>query len=245
MATEKEKLYEEISKAYEAAIKVIKRSVYPATFILSVILLFGLWWGIDLKNSQNDVNITKMQVEGIELDLRYKSKDLNDQMNSILDSARASFSALKSDFSEFQRKYSIIINDYNDLKVKYEKALKENEMLLSELRGDSRSLSEYSTTIKNTLGSYKSDIEYAEKGIKQRKEDIEAVLKKRNEQLNSVSKSIEYLTEYLVLVQAGRNKFPDPNIQKEIDILNNILATLIPDPNERSKVINRIESSIK
>ena len=53
------------------------------------------------------------------------------------------------------------------------------------------------------------------------------------------------LSEYLILVNTGRNKFPDPNAQREIDMFNQMLITLIPDMNERNTVIKRINDSIK
>jgi hypothetical protein len=60
-----------------------------------------------------------------------------------------------------------------------------------------------------------------------------------------VRQTVILLAEYLVLVQAGRNKFPDPNSDKEFLLISEMLFTLIPDVNERKKIIKRIKDSVK
>jgi len=136
-------------------------------------------------------------------------------------------------------------SDFQNLKTRYEEALGQNEKLYNELKADNVSLSDFSDTIKKTMTEYTDEIAYARKGVEQRKKDIESILKKRNEQLDAVGQTIVILAEYLVLVQEGRNKFPDPNAKREFDLLNKMIYTLVPDTKERNAIIKRINESTK
>ncbi len=70
-------------------------------------------------------------------------------------------------------------------------------------------------------------------------------MKERNEQLDAVKNSIVILAEYLLLVQKGTGIWSgDPNAQREIELLDQMLITLIPEKDERTEIINRLQKSI-
>lgn len=238
-----ENLYDSITKAFQSTFWVIKYAVYPATILLAIILSLSVWWGLDIKNSKSEISSTKNDIENIHKSLSLKSREIEISSKEIEANTKKRFEELAAQFTRFESDFEQMNSDFQNLSSRYEDALDQNEKLFKELKADNKSLSDFSDTIKETITKYTDEIAYARKGVEQRKKDIESILKKRNEQLDAVRQTIVLLTEYLVLVQAGRGKFPDPNKKRELSLINEMIYTLVPDANERNAIIKRINES--
>lgn len=240
-----ENLYDSLIKAFESTLSVIKYAVYPATFILALILGLSVWSGLDIKNSKSEISSTKNDIENIHKSLFLKSREIEISSKEIEYKTKEKFEDLAAQFAGYKSDFKQMNSDFQNLKIRYEEALGQNEKLYKELKANNASLSDFSDTIKKSMTDYTDEIAYARKGVEQRKKDIESILKKRNEQLDAVGQTIVILAEYLVLVQEGRNKFPDPNAKREFELLNEMIYTLVPDTNERNAIIKRINESTK
>ncbi len=231
-----ENLYDSLTKGFQSILWVIKIAVYPTTLILVIILGFGLWWGVDIRNSKLEISSAKNEIENIRKSLSLKSREIEISSKEIESDTKKRFEELADQYTRFE-------SEFMQMNSNFQEALDQNEKLFNKLKADNRSLSDFSDTIKKTITKYTDEIEYARKGVEQRKKDIESILKKRNEQLDAVSQTMVLLTEYLVLVQAGRNRFPDPNAKREFSLINEMIYTLVPDANERNAIIKRINES--
>jgi chromosome segregation ATPase len=239
-----EKLYDSLTKAFQSTLLMIRYAVYPATLVLLLVLGLSVWWGIDIRNSKSEISSTRNEIENIHQSLSLKSREIEISSKEIESAANKRFEELAGQFTKFESDFKQMHADFQNLRIRYEAALNQNEKLFKELKTDNTSLSDFSGTIKETITKYTDEIAYARKGIEQRKKDIESILKKRNEQLDAVGQTIVLLTEYLVLAQAGRNQFPDPNAKREISLINEMIYTLVPDANERNVIIKRINESM-
>lgn len=238
-----EKLYDSLTKAFESTIYIIKHAVYPTAALLTIIIGFSIWWGIDIRNSKSEILSTKNEIDNIHKSLSLKAREIVISSREIESDTKIRYDALAAQFTQFESNFKQMNTVFKDLRNRYEKALSKNELLFKELKADNKSLTEFSDTIKSTIAKHTNEIAYARKGIEQRKKDIESILKKRNEQLDAASQTLVYLTEYLVLVQTGRNKTPDPNKKREINLINKMIYTLVPDKNQRNRIIKRIHES--
>lgn len=241
---EQEQLYDSLNKALKSSLTVIKYAIYPITVILFIILAIGIWWGVDLKSAKQDIDNIKAELNLKAKDVELSSKNLELSSKDLDYKAKESFRNLDKQFRTLETDFDRVNREYQKLQARYSEALLKNDELFKALKADSRKLEDFSNEIKKSISKYSADIEWAQKGVEQRKKDIELVLQKRNEQLEAVQQSIVLLTEYLLLVQAGRSTFPDPNLQREIDILNQMFVVLIPDSKQRNIMIQRILESI-
>lgn len=240
-----ENLYDSLTKAFQSSIRVIKYAVYPATTVLVLILAASIWWGLDIKKSKSEISSTKQEVENIHKSLSLKSREIEITAQEIEFNTKKRFEGLTAQFSQFESGFNQMNSDFLSLKSRYEDALAENDELFKVLKADNKSLSEFSDAIKKTITKYTDEISYAQKGVDQRKKDIESILKKRNEQLEAIQESTVLLLEYLVLMQSKPTVMPNPNIKKGIAILNKILVILVPDEKERTAIVTRINELIK
>lgn len=240
---ETEKLYESLIKSFQSTILMIKYAIYPTTIVLALILGFSVWWGLDIRNSKSEISATKNEIDNIHKSLSLKKREIEISSKEIEFTTKERFEGLATQFTKFESDFKQMNIDFQNLRSQYEVALNQNKELFKELKADNTSLSDFSDTIKKTITNYTDEISYARKGVEQRKKDIESILKKRNEQLDAVRQTIILLTEYLALVQAGRNVFPDPNAKREINLINEMIYTLVPDVNKRNAIIKRINES--
>lgn len=212
--------------------------IYPITGIFIVLTAVGIWYGVDIRSTANDIETIKKELEIRSREIGLTSRELEYQ-------AKKDFDNLHNQFTELESNIQSIEANNKSLQDKYKSALAENEALFKELNANNSSLSEFSNKLKETTERYAKLIDLANQGAEQRKKDVELILSKRNEQLEAVQKSTVLLLEYLVLMQSKRNIFPNPNINKGIDILNKILVILVPDDKERSVFVGRINETIK
>ena len=240
-----EELYGSLTKAFQSTRWAIRYAVFPALILLALIISFGIYWGLDIRNARSDILSTKQEIENVHKSLSLKSREIEVLAKEIEYDTRDRFEKLTAHFTQLESDFKQTAISYQILKTRYEEALGENETLFNELKADSNTLSEFSDVIKKSITKYTDDIAYARKGVEQRKKDIESILKKRNEELEAVQKSTVLLLEYLVLMQSKSNVIPNPNIKKGIDILDKILVILVPDEKERAAIVTRIKESIK
>lgn len=245
---ESDKLYESLNKAFTSTTWMIRYFIYPVSFLLTVLIFLGIWWGVDIRNSKNEINISKQEIDNIQKSLSLKEREINIIANEIVtemeNRANASYESLQTKYIAFESNITTMSARFEELILRYESKLVINDSLFRELKDDNESLEDFSEQIRTTVSKYTSEIEYAKKGIEERKKDIELILQKRDAHLDAINETIVLLTEYLLLVQSGRNKFPDPNIELEIKILNQMLIILIPDSDKRDVIINRLNKNI-
>ena len=235
-----EKVYDSLNKAFNSSFSFIKYALYPVGILLSIILIIGIWWGIDIKNSKNDIENSKHEINNIQSNLELEAQKIELSSREFQIKAKDSYDSLATQFKDFKSQFKQIDSEFSILKKKYESAIDQNDKLFNQLKSDNRSLSDFSESIRKSISTYTYEIKYAQKGIDQRKKDIETILTKRNEELERVQKTIVLLAEYLVLVQMGRNQFPDPNTEREIKLINQMLYTLVPDQNQRNEIIKKL-----
>lgn len=238
MPSDNEQMYDTLQKAVNNSVWIIKWMIYPITGIFVVLTAVGIWYGVDIRSTANDI-------ETIKKDLEIRSREIKVTSNELEYQAREDFDKLHDQSTVLESNIQSIEAEYKSLQGKYKSALERNDALFNELNVNNRSLSEFSDKIKETTESYAKLIELANQGAEQRKNDVELILSKRNEQLEAVQTSTVLLLEYLVLMQSRSNTIPNPNIQKGIGILNRILVILVPDEKERSAIVGRINKTIE
>ena len=238
MPSHNEEMYDTLQKAVNNSVWIIKWMIYPITGIFVVMMAVGIWYGVDIRSTANDI-------ETIKKDLEIRSKEIILTSKELEYQARDDFNNLQDKITVLDSNLQSIEAEYKSLQAKYKSALEENDILFNELNDNNRSLSEFSSKIKKTTENYAKLIELANQGAEQKKKDVELILSKRNEQLENVQESTVLLLEYLVLMQSKSNILPNPNISKGIDILNRILVILVPDKKERSMIIGRINKMIE
>lgn len=238
MPSNNEQMYDTLQKAVKDSVWTIKCMIYPITGIFVVIAAVGIWYGVDIRSTANDIKTIKKDLEIRSREIALTTKELEHQ-------AKNDFGNLHDQITMLESNIQSIEAEYKSLQVKYESALEKNDALFDTLNADNLSLSEFSNKIKEATENYAKLIELANQGAEKRKDDVEFILSKRNEQLVAVQKSTVLLIEYLVLMQSKSNIFPNPNIQKGIGILNRILVTLVPDEKERSVIVGRINKAIE
>ncbi len=234
--TDQEHLFDTLNKALKSHFWVIKYAVYPVSALLGIALILGIWWGMDLKSARSDV-------EQIRTDMALKAREIEISSRELDLQAKDRFRSLSEQFKSMEADFARIGGEYQRLQTRYNEALSKNQVLFSALQADNRSLSDFSEGIKKSVSKYTTEIELAKQGAEQRKKDAEFLVQQTSQKLGSVQTSIVLLTEYLVLVQNGRSTFPDPNINREISLLNEILRTLVPNDLERNAIIQRINKS--
>ncbi len=163
-----EGLYDSLTKAFTSTIRIIKYIAYPASAIITIILIFGLWWGIDIKNSKNEIDVTKVYVENIKSSLALKEREINVSTKEIETRAQERFDSLANNFKTFESEFEDMRGDFQTLIQRYEKVLTENDILFKDLQADNKSLQEFSNEIKYTISQYTEEIDYARKGIEER-----------------------------------------------------------------------------
>lgn len=234
--SDQEQLFDTINKALKSHFWVIKYAVYPISALLGIALLLGIWWGVDLKSA-------KGEVEHIRADMAFKAREIEILSRELDFQAKERFRILSEQFKSIETDFGRIGGEYQRLQSKYNEALSKNDNLFKALQADNRSLSDFSEGIRQSVSKYTGEIELAKQGAEQRKKEADFLVQQTNAKLTSVQTSIVLLAEYLVLVQSGRSTFPDPNTNREISLLNEMLRTLIPNDAERNNIIQRINQA--
>ena len=172
-----EKIYTNLNKLISSTITSIKWFIYPLIIIfIFVAFLFAIFYGMDIVNLDKELNSIKSN-----LDLKLKDIDIKERETNLV--VQESLAILKKKQEEID---SALITSNGEL---------------AKLTNNSKTLSEYSNSIKQTINEaknkYSSEIEYATKGADQRKKDIEQNFQESNKLLLNLADIIENTTHYI------------------------------------------------
>jgi len=217
-----ERLYSVLTKTFSDGIHIIKYLIYPITIIFVIIFIF---WGIDIIQLNNELDNIK-----VNLDQKIKEIDLKQRETNIM--AEEKLKLLNTRLIYIDSSFSTLEDSYN-------KALKESNEELSKLIANSKSIGDFSKTIKASISSalneykkaqnkYSAEIEYASKGADQRKKDIEEIFQRsKNLSLNlatMIENTNSYIEQYVKAFEMSQDYDKDPKVkslkskmQKEIE----------------------------
>jgi uncharacterized protein (UPF0305 family) len=95
---------------------------------------------------------------------------------------------------------------------------------------------------KNYLDNNRKAFETAREDIKNKEALVEKLKKEYETEIDKIKKVNSLFVEYQVLIAKGRNIFPDPNLYRENEILNQIAGILYPDLKDREDFIRKMNN---
>lgn len=218
--SDQEKIYQSLNKTVTDVLRVIKFLIWPITIIF---LFVAIFWGVDiiklhseLENIKNGLDISKKEIEVSEREANLKAREsLADLTNRL--------AKIDSTFKYYE--------------LEYIKALEESKTQRDKLQKDSNSLDEFSTMIqediKDAMTEYESiqqkyadEIEYAAKGAKQRKEDMDKLYRENRQLLMELTLILNDFIKYIKEKAEQSLELPEYNAKK-VGELNQKLKTRI------------------
>lgn len=235
-----EEIFLSLNQTIKSATSVIKWLIWPAT----VVFLFGaglLGWTSYVKIGRLDKLEEEIQTKKNEVtDLVYKVQEKRMEINDDQES-------LKKEQQVLEEEIGAQMNEIVKLKQRSSSVTAQGNSLISNIektRVHAQDLLDKTDYRLNEQNSYleinKNKIELAIKGINDKEAMLEQLKKEREIEIEKIKNVNSLFIEYLFYVAKGRNSFPDPYMEQEIEILNRIAFILYPSEKERTAFVQKI-----
>ena len=227
-----EEIYKGLNTLIQRTLKVITLAFWPFAVLLLLVgsfLGFNLW---DIRDQMSD-KLDKVN------DIAYSIQEERIAINKTQED-------LKIEQQDLRDKIQTQVIELDDLKQRTVTVTEESDHLLTDIQVGTRELldraEEQIEDQNRFLEDNKAQIEKALQGINEKEKLLEDLKNEQDKALKKIEDIAVLFTEYNVLLIKGRSSFPDPNLKRESEILNEITQLLFENPKDRSNFIHRMNS---